>query len=82
MNSKLITKFFASIVTLATACVLALGGLLLAPPAARADEGTPTPGPFADGTRLEYLCREQGRALEGQQDRLNVANDLADKTET
>jgi hypothetical protein len=77
---KLIMKAAA----LVTVCSLAFAGIAFAPApayaATSADEGTP--GPFADGSGLEFICREQRRMLEGQQDRLNLANDIAAKSQT
>jgi len=44
------------------------------------DDGTP--GPFADGSRLEFGCRQANRVLEGQQDRLDLANHTAEQAQT
>lgn len=77
-------KLIMKVAALATVCTLALAGIAFASApayaAAPADDGTP--GPFADGSRLELACREQRRALEGQQDRLDFAEDVADKSQT
>jgi hypothetical protein len=77
-------KLMMKVAALVTVCSLALAGLAFAPApayaAGPADEGTP--GPFADGSRLELACRQQRRTLEGQQDRLNFAEDLAEKSKT
>jgi hypothetical protein len=68
---------------LLVAGTLALAGLPWAAPAPAhaaglAQEGTP--GPFADGTFIEYGCRQLGRTLEGQQDRLALAGDIIEKS--
>lgn len=81
MNIK---KLFTTLISLATVSAFALGAFLASPTAAlaapAADEGTP--GPFADGARFELACRERGRMLEGQQDRINYAKDVAAKAQT
>jgi hypothetical protein len=80
MNTKKLITTFVSIVTV---IAFALGAFLLSPTAAQAapalQEGTPLP--FADGSRLELACRERGRMLEGQQDRIDYAKRVAAKAQ-
>ncbi|HLF01336.1 MAG TPA: hypothetical protein VI547_05135 [Anaerolineales bacterium] len=85
MNTHITRKIIAIVSSLLAVCALALGSLFIAPvssayAAPAAEEGTP--GPFADGSRLELACREVERRIEGQQDRLNFAKDMAAKTES
>ncbi len=80
MNTHFTRKTIAIISNLITVGALAFGGLFLAPSAAYAQDATPTPR--FTGERLEFLCRQVGRMLEGQQDRLNLANSLASHAET
>ncbi len=79
-------RLIMKVAALVAVCSLAFAGIAFAPApayaATSADEGTPVPGPFADGSGLEFICREQRRVLEGQQDRLNLANDIAAKSQT
>ena len=60
---------------------LALGSLVT-PTTAYAAPPHEEVTPVADGSRLELVCRETRRLLEGQQDRLTFANDIANKTQT
>ena len=77
-------KLIAIFSSLTAVCALAFGSLLVSPAPAYAAQPVQqgTPGPFADGAVIEYACRQLGRLLEGQQDRLNLANDIAAKSET
>jgi hypothetical protein len=80
MNTK---KLITTLLSLVTISAFALGAFLLSPGAAHAapalQEGTPPP--FADGSRLELACRERGRMLEGQQDRIDYAKRIAAKSQ-
>ena len=82
MNTKIQQKSIAIISSLVAVCALVMGlfspGLAYA--ASKADEGTPTP-PLA-GARLEFMCREERRLLDGQQDRLNLAGDVGTNAKT
>lgn len=80
MNTK---KLITTLVSLITVGAFALGAFLLSPASVQAapvaQEGTPPP--FADGSRLELACRERGRMLEGQQDRIDYAKSVAAKSQ-
>ncbi len=85
-RNNIVSKLIVTISSLAAGCALAFTGLFFSPatahaaPAPMAQEGAPGPG--RDGVGLELICREQKRLLEGQQDRLNFANDIAAQAET
>lgn len=76
-------KLFSTILTAIAVCGMVFAGAFVpastAYAAPAADDGTP--GPFADGSRLEFRCRETNRVLEGQQDRINLANHAAEQAQ-
>jgi hypothetical protein len=80
MNAK---KLITTLTTIVTVSVVAMGAFLFTPATAQAapalQEGTPPP--FADGDRLELACRERGRMIEGQQDRIDYAKSVAVKSQ-
>jgi hypothetical protein len=81
MNT-LTKKLIATLTSLLTVSAFVIGsffatGTAYAAPAS--DDSTPPP--FWDGSRLELACRQTGRVLEGQQDRLEYAKDVADKSQ-
>ena len=86
MNTQPISrKIISTLLAAVAVCGLMLAGLFVptstVQAAPTADDGTPT-GPFADGSRLEFGCRQVNRILEGQQDRINLANHVAEQAQT
>lgn len=81
MNIK---KLFTTLISIATVSAFALGALFVSPATALAapttDDGTP--GPFADGSRLELACRQLALVLQGQQNRIDYAKSVATKAQT
>lgn len=86
MITKLLNrKLVLTLTSLCAVGALAAAGLFApatAYAAAPADDPAPTPqGPFGDGIRLEYACRQQKLILEVQQNRLDFANEIAGRAQ-
>jgi hypothetical protein len=80
LSHKLIYRIAAFVAVWA----MVLAGVFVPSATAQAAPATDdgTPGPFADGSRLEFGCRQANRVLEGQQDRLDLANHTAEQAQT
>lgn len=87
MNKQTLNRtVIVTLTSLFAIAALALGGLFVpaaALAAGPADDPTPTPkGPFANGEALTYACKQEKLLLEGQQNRLDFASQVATDTQS
>jgi len=78
LNKKIVLTF----TSLVAAGALVIGGLFVPAAYAAAPHDDPTPTSPLNGAGLEYMCRQEGLLLQGQQNRLDFSNEVAGDAQT